>query len=124
MTGLAFGPLIEARGVDHDLAIGREFDVCAIHRARRGAFEIDALAVVSAAVARALEFVLAGFPVRRAAEMGAARVDDENAVRSAVDPDAIFLLPLGVYAQRVVGRIANFEYGGRLKERARQKKTK
>src|SRR5579864_2869782 len=123
MTGLAFGPLIEARSVDHDLAVGRQRNIGAIHGARRGALEIDAFTVVAAAMARALEFVFAGFPVRSAAEMRAARVDDEDAIGRAVDPDAIFLLPLGVDAERVVGGIADFENGGRLEESARKKET-
>src|SRR5258706_6124266 len=123
MAWLSLGPLVEPRSVYDDLAIGRQFDVGAIHRARRGALEIDAFTVITAAVTRALEFVFAGFPVRRAAQMRTARVDDENAIGRAVDPDAIFLLPLGVDAERVIGGIANFEDGGRLEERARQEKT-
>src|SRR5437868_8601456 len=95
----------------------------AIHRARCWALEVDAFAVIAAAVTRALEFVFAGFPVRRAAEMGAARIDNENAIGRAVDPDAVFLLPLGVDAERVIGRIANFEDGGRLEEGAWQEET-
>src|SRR6266404_9687168 len=113
---LSLGPLIKARSVDNDLTVGRQFDVGAIHGARRGAFEVDAFAVIAAAVTRALEFVFAGFPVRRAAEMGAARVDDENAIGRAVNPDAIFLLPLGVNADRVVGRISDLEDSRRLEE--------
>src|SRR5712672_2279111 len=93
----------------------------AIHRGRRGAFEVDAFAVIATAVTGALEFVFAGFPVRRATEMGAARIDNENAIGSAVDPDAIFLLPLGVDAERVVGWVANFEDGGGFEECARKK---
>src|SRR6266404_3309429 len=120
---LSLGPLIKARSVDNDLTVGRQFDVGAIHRARRRAFEVDAFAVIAAAVTRALEFVFAGLPVRCAAEMGAARVDNENAIGSAVDPDAVFLLPLGVDAERVVGRIANLEDGGRLEEGAWQEET-
>src|ERR1700738_3538484 len=123
MAWLSLGPLVEARCVDNNLPIGSQCDVRAIHRARRRALEVDAFAVIATAVARTLEFVFAGFPVRRAAEMRAARVDDEHAVGCAVDPDAIFLLPLGVNAERVVGGIANFEDGGRLEERARQEKT-
>src|SRR5579863_8468501 len=123
MTGLAFGPLIEARSVDHDLAIGRQRNIGAIHGARRGALEIDAFAVVAAAVARALEFIFAGFPVGSAAEMRAARVDDEDSIGGAVDPDAIFLLPLGVHAERVIGGIADLENGGRLEECARKKEA-
>src|SRR5467141_2475016 len=56
--------------------------------------------------------------------MSAERVNNENAIGSAVDPDAIFLLPLGVDAERVVGRIANFEDGGGLEECAGQEEAK
>src|SRR6266849_5835439 len=119
MVGLSLGPLKEPRSVYDDLAVGGQFDVRAVHRARRRTFKIHAFTVVAAAVARALEFVFAGFPVGRAAEMRAARVDDEDAVGRAVDPNAIFLLPLRIDTERVVGRIADFEYGGRLEERAR-----
>src|SRR6266404_8085960 len=120
---LSLGPLIKARSVDNDLTVGRQFDVGAIHRARRRAFEVDAFAVIAAAVTRALEFVFAGFPVRRAAEMSAARVDNETTIGSAVDTDAVFLLPLGVDAERVVGWIANFEDGGGFEECARQEEA-
>src|SRR5712692_5662217 len=123
MAELSLGPLKEPRSVYDDLAVGRQFDVRAIHRPRRRAFKIHAFTVVAAAVARALEFVFAGFPVGRAAEMRAARVDDENAVGSTVDPDAIFLLPLGVDAERIVGGIADLKDGGRFEERAREEKT-
>src|SRR6266478_523252 len=123
MAWLPLGPLIKARSVYDDLAVGGQFEVGAIHRTRCGALEIDTFTVVAAAVARAFEFVLAGFPIRRATEMRAARVDDEDAVGRAVDPDAIFLLPLGIDAQRVVGRITDLEDGGRLEERAGEEKT-
>src|ERR1700682_2187410 len=113
MTGLAFGPLIEARGVYDDLAVGRKGHVSAIHRARCGAFESDAFTVVAAAVTRALEFVFAGFPVGRTAEVRAAGVDDEDAIGSAVNPYAIFLLPLGIDTQGIVRGIADLEDGGR-----------
>src|SRR5437879_1471045 len=123
MAWLSLGPLIEPRSVYDDLAVGRQLDVRAVHRARRGTLKIDAFAVIPAAVTWALEFVFAGFPVRRAPEMRAARVDDENAIGSAVDPDAIFLLPLGVHAERIIGWITDLESSGRLKERSRQEKT-
>src|SRR6266478_2188445 len=123
MVGLSLRPLKEPRSVDDDLAIGRQFDVRAVHWPRRRAFKIYAFTVVAAAVARALEFVFAGFPVGRAAEMRAARVDDENTVGRAVHPDAVFLLPLGVDTERVVGGISDFEDGGRLEERARKEEA-
>src|SRR5436305_3438275 len=121
MAWLSLGPLVEARSVHHNLAVGREFDVRAVHGARRGTLEIDAFAVVTAAVAGTLKLVLAGFPIRRAAEMSAARVDDKDAVGRAIYPYAIFLLPLGVDAEGVVRAIANLESGGRLSQRARTK---
>src|SRR6266849_173886 len=123
MVGLSLGPLKEPRSVYDDLAVGRQFDVRAVHRPRRRAFKIHAFTVVAAAVARALEFVFAGFPVGGAAEMRAARVDDEDAVGRAVQPNAVFLLPLGVDTERVIGGISDFEDGGRLEERARQEEA-
>src|SRR5580693_2076026 len=111
MTGLPLRPLIEARNVDNDLAVGSQFQMCAVHGTRRGTFEVDAFAVVSAPVAGTFEFVLAGFPVGRAAEMRTTRENNEHAVRCTADPDAVLLLPLGVYAQGVVGGIADLEDG-------------
>src|ERR1700676_1754113 len=96
----------------------------AIHGARRGALEVNAFAVVAAAVAGTLEFVFAGFPVGRAAQMSATREDDKDTIGCAVHPDAVFLLPLGVHAQSVVRGIADFEDRGWFKKRARQEKTK
>src|ERR1700726_4600328 len=98
MTGLPLRPLIEPRNVDNDLAVGSQFQVRAVHGPRRGTFEVDTFAVVSAPVAGTFEFVLAGFPVRRAAEMRPRPEDNEHPVRCAGDPDAVFLLPLGIYA--------------------------
>src|SRR5215470_3898976 len=95
----------------------------AIHGSRRRPFEVDALAVISTAVARTLELVFAELPVWSAAEVGAARVDDEQAVGRTVYPDAIFLLPFGGHAQIVIRGIANLENGRRLEQRSRQKKT-
>src|ERR1044071_8005253 len=94
LTGFALLARVEPICIDDDLAFGVEFDVGAIHGARGRAFEVDALAVVAAAVARALELVLARLPVGRAAEVRAARVDDEDAVGVLDDPDAELLLPL------------------------------
>src|SRR5258708_365132 len=96
----------------------------AIHGPRRGPFEVDTFAVVAAAVARALELVLAGFPIGCAAQMGAAGVNDEHTTRRAVHPDAVLLLPLGIHAQSVVRGVANLENRRRFKERARKEKFK
>src|SRR5437773_10831431 len=90
----------------------------AIHGTRRRSFKVDAFAVVAAAVAGALERVFAGLPMRRAAGMRAASVDDKHAVGRAVYPDTIFLLPFGVDAECIVRGIANFEDSCRFKEGA------
>src|SRR5437899_12415358 len=96
---LAFGPGVELRGVDQNLAVRREFDMRAVHGTRRRSFEVYSFAVVSTAVAGAFELVFAGLPVWCAAEMCAARVDHEEAIGRAVNPYAIFLLELGIDAQ-------------------------
>src|SRR5690348_3445967 len=123
MARLSLGPLIEPGSVHDNLAIRSNLYVRAVHRARRRAFEVHSFAVIAAAVAGALEFILACLPVGSAAQMRAARVDNKNAVRSAVHPDAVFLLELGVYAKRVVGGIADFKNRGRLEKRAREEKA-
>src|SRR5712672_1874769 len=56
--------------------------------------------------------------------MRAARVDDKDAIGSTVHPDAIFLLPLGVHAEGVVRRVANFENCWGLEERAGEEEFK
>src|SRR5207249_11130844 len=85
------------------------------------ALKVDRLAVIAAAVTRAFELVLAGFPVGRAAKMGAARIDDEEPIRRLVHPDAILLLVLGIDAERVVAGKADLEGAGRLEDCPRQK---
>src|SRR5689334_25213795 len=102
MALLAFRPFEKGRRINHDLTFGVELDLRAIHRSRRGTFEVDALAVVTTTVTRALEFVLAGFPIGCAAEMRAARIDHKEAIGSARDPDAVLLLPLRVDANGVI----------------------
>src|SRR6267378_1467912 len=124
MAGLSLGPLIEPGGVHNNLAVWRELHVRAIHGTRRGSFKVDAFAVVTAAVAGALELVLAGLPIGRATEMSAAGVDDKDAIGRAVHPDAIFLLPLGIDAQGVVRGVADFEDGGRFEKRPGKEKSK
>ena len=106
---LSLRPRVELRRVHQDLAVRREFKMRAVHRTRRGTFKVDALAVVSTAVTWTFEFVLAGFPVRSAAQVRAACIDDEEAIRRAIDPDAIFLLKFRINTQRKLGRIANLE---------------
>src|SRR5260370_8027175 len=71
----------------------------AVHGTRRRSFEVDSFAVVSTAVAGALELVFAGLPIWCAAEVRAACVDHEEAIGCAVNPYAVFLLELGIDAQ-------------------------
>src|SRR2546422_9217761 len=124
MAGLSLGPLIEPGSVHDNLAIGSQFHVSAVHRTRRGPFEVDPFAVITASVAWTLELVLAGLPVGRAAQMSAARVNDKDAIGRAVHPNAVFLLPLGVHAESIIRGVANLENGGRFKERTRKEESK
>src|SRR5215208_2323140 len=124
VVGAALLPVVELAGVDDELPFGVELDLGAIHRARRGAFEVDALAVVTAAVARALELILARLPVGRAAQVRAARVDDEEALAVTHHPDAVLLLPLRVHPERVVAGEADAEDARRLEDGARQEEAR
>src|SRR4030095_2533587 len=121
---LALGPFIKLGYVHHNLSFRIELDMGAIHRSRSRPFKIDRLAIVPAAMTGTLKLVLTGFPVRRAAEMRAARVDHKNPIGSFVYPDAILLLPLGVNAKRVICRKAHFKLAGWFKNGARQEKSK
>lgn len=56
--------------------------------------------------------------------MRTACINNKETIGSAVDPDAVFLLKLGVYAKRVIRRIAYLENRGRLKKGAREEKAK
>src|SRR2546421_8160459 len=75
-------------------------------------------------MAGAFELVLAGFPIRCAAEVSAASVDDKHAIRRAVHPDAVFLLPLAIYTQGVIRGITNLKDGRGFKQRAWEKEFK
>src|SRR5690349_17017131 len=76
----ALRPLIKLRDVDQDLAVGGDLEVSAIHGTGCGTFEVDALAVVAAAVAGTLELVFARLPIRGAAQLSAAGVNDKDAI--------------------------------------------
>src|SRR5580700_3040586 len=121
MRRLPFRPLIKPGSIDNDLPIGSQFDLGAVHGTRSRAFEVDAFAVIAAAVAWALELVLARFPVRGAAQVGTPCVNHEHAVWSAIDPDAVFLLKFCVDAQRELRGIANLENCVRFEKSARKK---
>ena len=99
MASLPLGPLIKTGNIDNDLAVWSQFYVRPVHGPGSRAFKVDTLVVITATVARTLEFVLARFPVRRAAEMSAPRVNDKQPVRRAVHPDSVFLLKLSINTQ-------------------------
>src|SRR5215218_7557355 len=100
----AFRPLVERADVDQNLSFCIKTYLRAVHWPRRRPFEVDALAVVATAMARAFELVFTGLPVRRAAKMCAARVDNEEPVGSPRHPDAVLLLPLRIDTKGVVIR--------------------
>src|SRR3989442_13958434 len=100
---------VKATGVDRDLARRVELHMGAVHGPRRGPFEIHGFGIVTAAVARALELVLAGLPFRRATEMRAAGENDEQSVRLLDHPDAIGHQEALVHAQAEIGGIADGE---------------
>src|SRR5262252_10445718 len=78
VTILAFWPLVQSGGVDYDLARRIKLDVRAVHRSRRGSFEVNPFAGITAPVARAFELVLAGFPIGCAAQVSASGVNHEK----------------------------------------------
>src|SRR5262249_18423212 len=81
-----------------------------------------ALAVVAAAMAGAFELVFRGFPFRRAAQMGAASENREQAIRLADDPDAIGHQISLIDAQTEIGWKAGGENRVGLIERPRKEK--
>src|SRR5690349_20673832 len=62
LRGLSLRPLVKAGDVYQDLPVGSEFDMSPVHGTGCGTFEVDALAVVAAAVAGTLELVFARLP--------------------------------------------------------------
>ena len=92
----ALWPVVETCCVDYYLAGGIDLNVRAVHRSRRGTFEVYPFAGVPAPVARTFELVFAGFPVGRASEVCAASIDDEESRRISHDPNTVLLLELGV----------------------------
>ena len=83
-----------------------------IHRPGRRSLEVDSFTVVATSVTGTLKLVFTRSPVGCAAKMRATGIDNEYAVRSLVDPDAILLLPLGIYAKRIVGGKTDAKYAG------------
>ena len=83
-----------------------------VHRTRRWSFKGNSFTIVTTAMTRTLEFVFTGFPVRRATQMRASRIDDKQAIGSLRDPDAILLLPLGIDTKCVISGHADAKYIG------------
>src|SRR5271155_4808706 len=114
---------VEPAGIYGNFSRGVEQHVGAVHGTRRGAFEIDAFAVVAAAVAGAFEFVFSGLPFRSAAKVRTASEDDEEAIGLADDPDAIGHEVALVNAQAEIRREADIEDGVGFVQRAGEEKT-
>jgi len=112
----------EPAGIHYDLSGGIERNIGAIHGARGWALEIYTLAVVTAAVARALEFIFRGLPFGRAAEMRATGEDDEEAIRLADDPDAIGHQKALVNSETEIGGKADIKSGIGLVQSAGKEK--
>src|SRR5579872_4258168 len=102
---------IKTAGIYDDLARGVRLDMRAVHGTRRRPFEVDGFGVIAAAVARALELIFARLPFRRAAEVGAAGENHEDAVRLFNNPNAIGHQEALVDSETEVGRKADAEHG-------------
>ena len=76
----AFWPVIEPGNIHDYLAFSIKLHMGAIHGPRRRTFKVNPFAVVSAAVARAFEFVFTGLPIRRTAQMRAASVNHKQTI--------------------------------------------
>ena len=104
-------------------------DLGTVHRARCRPFKVHSFTVVTTAMAGTLKFVFAGSPVGSTAEMCATSIDHKNSIRRFVYPDPILLLPLRVYAKRIVGGKTDakntrwFEDCARKKEPQEHQKT-
>src|SRR4051794_35650094 len=110
------------RLIDDELAVGRiDVDLGPLERTGGRALEVDARAVVAAAVAGALELVLRREPVRRTPEVGTHGDERVHDLLGAHDPDAVLLFPALVdLADGVVGGLAGLELLDRLEEDVRE----
>src|SRR5215211_7394006 len=119
---LSLWPLVKRADVDDDLPFCIHCHFGAVHRARRRSFEVNALAVVATAMARAFELVLTCLPVGCTTEMSATCIDDEESIGCFRHPDAVLLLPFCIDAERVIAWRADAKRAGRFENRARQEK--
>src|SRR5579863_7759442 len=118
LRALALGPGIQVAQIDDNLPFRVQFHVRTVHRPRRRTFEVDSFGVVAAAMARALELVLAGFPVRRTSQVSADSRNHEDAFGVPYDPDAKLVLEFSVDAEAEIGGISDLEFGLRFVESA------
>jgi hypothetical protein len=118
MRPFSLGPWEEDARIDYNLTLGVEFNFRSIHRPRSRSFEVDPLAVISTSMTRAFEFVLTGFPVGRATQVGATSINDEQPFRVAYDPNPIVLLEFSIHTETKIGGVANAENGLRFKKRS------
>ena len=123
MIDATLGPRIEPAGINNDLAGRVEFHMRAIHGPGSRSFEVNSFGCVPAAVARALELVLGGFPIRGAAQVCAARKNDEDAVSFANDPNPIGGLETLVHARLEIRRVPDLKNRARFKECARKEEA-
>ena len=123
VTLLTLWPLIKSRCVDDDLPGRIGLNMCAVHRPRRGPLEVYPFASVAAPVARALELVLAGFPIGRASQVSAPSIDDEQPFGVANNPDAILLLEFRVDPEAEIGWVSDSEDGARFEDGSRKEEA-
>ncbi len=97
MAGCSRGALVELTGIHHDLSLGIEFHFGPVHGPWCRSFKVNPFAVVPAAVAGAFKFVFALNTIRRASQMGALGVYDEDTLGVAIQPNPIFLLNSGIH---------------------------
>src|SRR5207302_7636922 len=105
---------VQATGIDHDFPRRIELHVGTVHGPRRRPFEIDGFGIVAAAMARALELVLAGLPFRRATQMSATGENDEEPIGLLDHPDAIGHQEALIHTQTEIRGIADGENSIRL----------
>ena len=109
---LSFWLSVKFGGVDDNLPFRIKPDLGPIHRPRCWTLEVDSFTIVATAVTGTLKLIFTRPPVWSAAKMCAPGIDNENPVRSLVDPDAILLLPLGIDPKRIVRRKTDAKYAG------------
>ena len=112
---------VKLAGVHYNPALHIQLDLCPIHRPRRRAFKVDTFGVIPASVTRTFEFILAGLPIRSAAEVGASRIYDKDPGSASHHPDPVLFLELCVDAQSEIGQRPDGELRFGFEKHARKK---